>query len=280
MTGLMAEQERQHPRPNTEPEIVARLRSTGSVFAEEEARLLIDAAASPGELEAMVAARASGLPLEPILGWVEFAGMRVLIDPGVFVPRVRTELLVREALALAGAAPVVVDLCCGCGAVGTAIATTLAERGVTARLYASDIEPVAVANARRNVEPLGGDVYEGDLFAPLPSTLRGTVDLLVVNAPYVPTDAIALMPPEAREFEPHVALDGGGDGLDVHRRIAAAAPEWLAPGGHLIIEASGDQAPVTAGLFEAAGLSARIVHSDDLDATVVVGTARSGPSQA
>ena len=85
--------------------------------------------------------------------------------------------------------------------------------------------------ARRNVdEP--GVVLVGDLYDPLPRTLRGRVDLIVANAPYVPTDAIALMPREARDHEPLVALDGGSDGVDVQRRIIAEAPGWLRSGGH------------------------------------------------
>ncbi len=136
---------------------------------------------------------------------------------------------------------VVLDLCCGTGAVGAAIHAAVG--GV--ELYASDIEPAAVRCARRNVEPLGGQVFEGDLFDALPASLRGRVDLLVVNAPYVPTEAIALMPPEAREHEPHITLDGGADGVDVQRRVAAGAAEWLAPGGHLLIETSREQASRT-----------------------------------
>ena len=107
---------------------------------------------------------------------------------------------------------------------------------------------------------------------PLPTELRGRVDLLLVNAPYVPTEAIELMPPEARDYEARVALDGGGDGLDVHRRVAAAATEWLAPGGHLLIETSDQQAPVAAAIFAASGLDRRVASSDELDATVVIGT--------
>jgi len=117
-------------------------------------------------------------------------------------------------------------------------------------------------------------VFEGDLFAALPARLRGAVDVVVANAPYVPTDAIATMPREARLFEATVALDGGADGLDLHRRITAAAPAWLAPGGHLLIESSERQAPATAALFENAGFRASIVHDDELDGTVVVGTLR------
>jgi release factor glutamine methyltransferase len=115
-------------------------------------------------------------------------------------------------------------------------------------------------------------VYEGDLYEPLPVTLRGRVDVLVANAPYVPTEAIGLLPPEARTYEPRVALDGGADGLDIQRRVTAAAPPWLAPGGCLLIETSKGQAPQTVEAFARSGLIPRVASSDELDATVVIGT--------
>jgi release factor glutamine methyltransferase len=115
-------------------------------------------------------------------------------------------------------------------------------------------------------------VYEGGLDAPLPADLRGRVAVVVANAPYVPTDSIALMPHEARDHEPRVALDGGGDGVDVQRRVAAAAPRWLAPGGSLLIETSEQQASLTAAAATAAGLVVRVERSEELDATAVVGT--------
>ncbi|VXC05670.1 putative protein N(5)-glutamine methyltransferase [Aeromicrobium sp. 9AM] len=256
-------------RPDDHARIVARLRASGSVFAEDEAELLITEARTPEELEAMVERRVSGLPLEVIVGWAEFAGLRIVVESGVFVPRRRTEVVVREAVALAEPGSVVLDLCCGTGAVGAAIHAAVG--GV--ELYASDIEPAAVRCARRNIEPLGGQVFEGDLFEPLPASLRGRVDLLVVNAPYVPTDAIALMPPEAREHEPHVTLDGGADGVDVQRRVAAGAAEWLAQGGHLLIETSREQASRTAQAFRDGGLTAEVRRAEDVDGTVVIGTA-------
>jgi release factor glutamine methyltransferase len=117
-------------------------------------------------------------------------------------------------------------------------------------------------------------VYCGDLYAALPAGLRGRVDVLVCNAPYVPTDAIALMPPEAREHELRAALDGGADGVEVQRRVAAGAPEWLAPGGWLLVETSGRQTPQTVAAFVAAGLDAAVVTDEDLAATVVVGARR------
>ena len=136
--------------------------------------------------------------------------------------------------------------------------------------HAVDIEPAAVACARRNLG--AGRVYEGDLDTPLPASLQGRVAVVVANAPYVPTNAIALMPPEARDHEPRVALDGGADGLDVQRRVAAAAPRWLAPGGSLLIETSEQQASLTAEAATAAGFVVRVERSEELDATAVVGT--------
>ncbi|MET0766864.1 MAG: putative protein N(5)-glutamine methyltransferase [Aeromicrobium sp.] len=250
-----------------EAEIVARLRAAGSVFAEDEAGILLGSAPTPDELETMLERRVAGEPLEVVVGWAEFCGQRILVEAGVFVPRVRTGVLVREGLRGLEPGSVVVDLCCGTGAVAVA----LAARVPGLELYAADIEPVAVACARRNVEPLGGTVLTGDLLDALPTRLRGRVDLLVVNAPYVPTDAIALMPPEAREHEPRVALDGGTAGVDLHRRVSAAAGDWLAPGGRLLVETSVRQAALTAAAFRGGGLVPRAVRDEDLDGTAVVG---------
>lgn len=248
-------------------ELVITLRKAGCVFAEDEARLLLDAADTLAELSRLTEQRVRGLPLEHILGWAEFSGLRIAVEPGVFVPRRRTEFLARQAVELAGRGTVVLDLCCGSGAISAMLLHTL----VDAEVYAADIEPAAVRCARRNLEPVGGRVYEGDLYDALPLALQGRVDILVANAPYVPTESIALMPPEARLFEPNVALDGGSDGLGVQRRVAAAAPRWLAPGGHLLIETSAGQADQTAELFARSGLLPRVLSSEEFDATVVVG---------
>lgn len=257
--------------------LVARLRAAGCVFAEDEAALLVAEAQDAAALAASTARRVAGEPLEQVVGWAGFRGLRVGVQPGVFVPRARTGLLVQEAVrALAAGtagAGVVVDLCCGTGAVGLAIAAE--HPGVA--LWAVDLDPVAVSCARRNVAalgPAGSTVLLGDLDAPLPTTLEGRVDVLVANAPYVPTAEIAHMPTEARDHEPRVALDGGADGVDLHRRVAAAAPRWLAPGGHLLIETSVRQAGATAAACEGQGLAVRVVHDDDLDGTVVVATRR------
>jgi release factor glutamine methyltransferase len=255
--------------------VVRRLRAAGCVFAEDEAALLVAAATDvaatdPAALERLVARRVAGEPLEQVLGWAEFCGLRVVVEPGVFVPRRRTELLARRAAALARPGALVVDLCCGSGALGAAV--TAAVPGIV--LHAADVDPAAVRCARRNLPGAAG-VHEGDLYAALPADLRGRVDVLVANVPYVPSEAVALMPPEARDHEPRSALDGGADGLAIARRVADGAPDWLAPGGSLLIETSEEQAPSAAGAFAAAGLSPRVVDDDELGATVVIGT-RSG----
>ncbi|MFD3488501.1 putative protein N(5)-glutamine methyltransferase [Streptomyces sp. NPDC058665] len=255
--------------------VVTTLRAAGCVFAEDEARLLVSAADSPAGLADMVSRRAAGQPLEHVVGWAEFHGLRIAVDTGVFVPRRRTEFLVRQATALIHQAPagrpaVVVDLCCGSGALGAALLATARQ---PVELYASDIDPSAVACARRNLAQ-GGTVLEGDLFDALPDGLRSRIDILLANVPYVPTQEVPLLPSEAREYEPLVALDGGADGLDVLRRVTARAPDWLAPGGHLLFETSQRQVPGAVATVRAAGLAPRVVTSEEWDATVVVAQLR------
>ncbi|MFH9472723.1 putative protein N(5)-glutamine methyltransferase [Streptomyces anulatus] len=262
-----------HPLSSLSSTVLA-LRRAGCVFAEDEARLLHEAAASADELSLLVERRAAGLPLEHVLGWADFHGRRFAVDAGVFVPRRRTEFLVAQAAALAPRRAVVVDLCCGSGALGVALATA----SDAAELHACDVEPAAVRCARRNVGDLG-HVYEGDLFAPLPAALRGRVDVLLANVPYVPTGDVELLPAEARVHEPRVALDGGGDGLDVMRRVAAEAPRWLAPGGSLLVEASERQRDTAVEVLRAAGLSPRVLVSEELYATVLVGTTPAGAAE-
>jgi release factor glutamine methyltransferase len=159
----------------------------------------------------MVDRRVAGLPLEQVIGWAEFCGLRIAVDPGVFVPRRRTEFLVRQALLLllarGGDLPgsprswgeafppktprpprgdIAVDLCCGAGAIGAALAASASGLEV----HAADIDPAAVACARRNLEGFGGLVHEGDLFDPLPPALRGRVAIIAANVPYVPSDEV------------------------------------------------------------------------------------------
>ena len=255
--------------PWRESEVADRLRNAGSVFAEDEARLLLEAASDSSELDTLVRRRLTGEPLEYILGWAEFCGLRIGVRQGVFVPRRRTEFLVTRAADLVTYRehPLLVDMCCGSGAIGTALARRIHD----AQLYATDIDPTAVDCARGNIGEQG-TVTVGDLFAPLPADIRGRVDIVVANAPYVPTTEISLMPQEARLHEDRVTLDGGGDGLDLHRRISAEAPAWLAPHGSLLLETSERQAERTAAIMKQAGLVPSIERSEQFDATIVVGT--------
>ncbi|MHB1595994.1 MAG: putative protein N(5)-glutamine methyltransferase [Streptosporangiaceae bacterium] len=263
--------------------VAATLRASGCVFAEDEARLLIAAAPDASALTTMVERRAAGLPIEHVVGWAEFCGIRVPVDRGVFVPRRRTELLVRLAVAMLGGdpadresprpagaepgRPVVVDLCCGSGAIGAAIAAGAGP----VELHAADIDAAAVRCARRAVGPFGGRVYQGDLYQALPVSLRGRVSLLAANVPYVPSEQIRLLPAEARLHESAVALDGGSDGLAVLRRVADAAPRWLAPGGRLLSETSEQQADRAVEVMRAAGLTPAAERSDELGVAVIIG---------
>src|SRR5258708_1367130 len=262
-----------HQSPGSTTVLTERLRAAGCVFAEEEADLLVASARTPAELDEMVARRGAGLPLQHVLGWGDFCGIRVAVDPGVFVPRWRTEFLVRQAASLAPPGAVVVDMCCGSGALGVALAASV--DGI--ELHAADNDPAAVRCARRNVESMRGSVSEGNTFDALPASLGGQVDILTANTPYVPTEEVEMLPREARLHEPRAALDGGSDGLDRVRRGASAAPEWLASGGHLFIETSRSQAPMAASAFEAAGLVPRVAMSEEFDATVVIGDRRELP---
>jgi release factor glutamine methyltransferase len=245
----------------TRNEAVTALRAAGCVFAEDEAAVLAEATAGDaGALARLVARRAGGEPLEQVVGYADFAGVRIRLRPGVFVPRVRSALLVRVAVAHTAADAVVLDLCCGSGALGLAVRAH--RPGI--RLYAADADPLAVACARDNLG--GAHVYQGDLYDPLPPL---PVDVLIANVPYVATGHLPLLPAEARDHEPRIALDGGADGLDVFRRVVAAAPAWLTPGGLLLSEITEAQIYPATAAVRAAGLRPGVEHDDELEATVI-----------
>ncbi|MGV8871543.1 MAG: putative protein N(5)-glutamine methyltransferase [Rhodococcus sp. (in: high G+C Gram-positive bacteria)] len=244
-------------------EVVFALRAAGCVFAEEEAQILVESASNPTELAELLGRRITGEPLEHVVGWVWFCGRRIAVAPGVFVPRRRTEFLVECAAALRPST--LLDLCCGSGAIG------LSVPGVT-ELHAADVDAAAVECAERNLDAVGGTVHCGDLFDALPPELHGRFDAIVVNAPYVPTGEIGLMPREARIHEPLIALDGGVDGARLHRRVAAQAREWLTPHGSLLIETSALLANSTLQAFSEAGFVASISESETFDAVVVIGS--------
>jgi release factor glutamine methyltransferase len=188
-------------------------------------------------LRASIERRAKGEPLQYVTGEMPFRHLVLRVRPGVFIPRPETEVLVDVALETLGpGSPVVVDLCTGSGAV----AVSIAHETPSAVVYATDLDPAAVALARENAERAGVadrvTVLEGDLFAPLPRDLRGRVALVVANPPYVPSAEVPALPADVLGYEPHLALDGGPDGLDVARRIMAEAREWLAPSCVLSVE--------------------------------------------
>jgi len=254
-----------------EEEVAARLRAAGCVFAEDEARLLADSGASGETLAAMLDRRLAGYPLEHILGWVGFCGLRLEVGPGVFVPRQRSALLVRCAAELTTPGATVLDLCCGCGALGAALADVVDDL----RLHASDISGAAVGFARRNLAGRQAQCYEGDLFDPLPAGLSGAIDIILCNTPYVPTRRLRSLPPEARVHEPRASLDGGVDGLDLQRRVARDAGIWLVPGGHLLFEVAEEQERQCLRLLGDAGFRSWSCSQDEIGATVVVGQAPS-----
>ncbi|WP_291380295.1 putative protein N(5)-glutamine methyltransferase [Demequina sp.] len=257
-------------------DLVTRLRQAGCVFAEEEAAILYSAAADTADLERLVARRVSGEPLEHVVGWAEFAGLRIPVAPGVFVPRRRTELVARVAARLAPASGTVVDLCCGAGAIGVAIATWREDLTV----IAADIDPVAVELARRTLEPLGGTALVSDMDASLPPALAGRAHVVASCPPYVPTRQIALMPPEARHYEPRVALDGGKDGARMQARVFKAAARLLAPGGACVVETSEHLVGTTLAAASEAGFTAWIEKDEDRGATAVFARLRSTHSNA
>lgn len=258
------EQSEKPPAPFTG--VVAQLRAAGCVFADDEAALLVEAAGG-AELDALVDRRVEGEPLEHVLGWASFAGLRVPVAPGVFVPRRRTELVAELAVQHLPPGGTLVDLCCGAGAIAMAVVTTrpLAE------VWAADIDPVAVALAERSLAALGANVVLGDMDAALPARLAGACEVVAACPPYVPSGQISLMPREARHYEPELALDGGPDGTALQARVFEAAARLLRPGGVAVVETSEHLAPLTVERAAAAGLEPTIERDPARDAVVVLG---------
>ena len=204
----------------------------------------------------LVERRAAREPLQYLLGWEEFHGLRLAVSPDVLVPRPETEGLVEWALELLAdrPEPVVADLGTGSGAIACAIA----RAQPAAEVLAVEISGGALAVASRNVRDLGVGarvrLLAGDLFAPLGS-IPGSLDLVVANPPYLPSAVIPSLPPEVSRHEPRSALDGGPDGLHVLRRIVAGAPAVLKRGGWLLMEIGDEQAGPLASLMAAEGFS-------------------------
>ncbi len=218
-------------------------------------------AAELDRYRALVRDRASGVPTQHLVGGREFYGRWFGIDRRAFVPRPETELLVEACLGALGDGPArALDLCAGSGCVGLSLA---AERPAL-RVDAVELSEEACEVARANASALGlQDRYtllQGDLFAPLPEGTRWQV--VASNPPYVPTGEIAGLAVEVREHDPRLALDGGGDGLDVVRRIASGAADRLEPDGLLALEIGDGQGPAVRALLEGAGLSDVAIQKD------------------
>jgi release factor glutamine methyltransferase len=227
--------------------LVPRLRAVGCVFAEEEAaEIRRVVGADEQRADAVVAARANGIPLEHALGTARFSGIEVEVGPGVFVPRTRAEALVDSAVAARPDARVIVDLGTGSGA----IAAALAARLPGAEVLAADLDPVALEYARRNAAGFGFAVYEGDWWDALPHDLRGRVDLAVAYLPHVPTARLADISGDYRTHEPDLSVAGGDDGLDPLRAVLRDLDEWLAPDGILVTLVADEQLGIARGLTD------------------------------
>ena len=221
--------------------LVARLRAVGCVFAEEEAA---EVRRVGGDPDAIVAARAAGVPLEQALGIAVFAGLDIAVGPGVFVPRRRAEVLVDAALDARPAARVVVDLGCGSGAIAAALTTRLPD----ADAYAVDIDRDALAYAVRNGASYGFTVHEGDWWDALPRELLGRVDLAVAYLPHVPTARLDDIPDDFRRHEPEHTVAGGPDGLDPLRAVLRDLDLWLSRVGLLVTLVAREQLPAAKAL--------------------------------
>lgn len=234
--------------------VTRRLAAAGCVAARAEAEELVVAAREEASLEGLIARRERGEPLAWIVGSTRFCGRTLHVEPGVYVPRAQSEELARRAAALLAGSDGgwAADLCTGAGA----IAAYLMAEVPAAAVIGVDIDPVAVACARRN----GVRTVRGDLDGPLGS---GAFDVVTAVAPYVPTRDMRLLRADVRRYEPRLALDGGGDGLDVVGRVVRGAARLLRPGGWLLIELGGDQDRTLEQALSAAGFSAAVTWSDD-----------------
>jgi release factor glutamine methyltransferase len=248
--------------------LIEQLRAAGCVFADEEAALIVARFPAWADQEAAAVSRCAGVPLELVLGRADFAGVSVTVQPGVFVPRRRAEVLVNDADelgALLQATPdrrdpvLVLDLGCGSGA----LAAALQSRHSGWQVHACEIDPVAVECARANGRTFGFTVHPSDWFGGLPGHLNQRFDLIVAHLPYVPTADVPLLPRDYRAVEPMRTVDGGPDGLDPWRQVAAACRSWLAPTGQLLTQVTEHQADTAVAVGQSAGLSIRAIPHDD-----------------
>ncbi len=188
--------------------------------------------------------RRDGEPLEWLIGYTVFAGHRVRVDRGVYVPRLQTELIAQRAIETLPDTGTAADLCTGSGA----IAVALRNARPNARVVATDIDASACRCAANN----DVEVYQGHLAEPIPAELTGKFDVVVAVVPYVPTDEIIFLPRDVRQYEPHRALDGGIDGTEMLRQAISASTCLLHTGGSLLVELGGSQDEILAPALQAA----------------------------
>jgi release factor glutamine methyltransferase len=232
------------------------LAEAGCIAAGDEADALLRSAAGEGDvLEDLVARRVRGEPIAWLTGTVTFCHIDLFVTPGVYVPRPQTEPLARRGAALLPPGGVAVDLCTGVGA----IAAVLAAAVPTARVLATELDHDAVLCARRN----GVEVFEGFLDDPLPRAFERGADVLTAVVPYVPTNAIRLLPRDVQAFEPRLALDGGAEGTDLLVEVARRSEHWLRPGGWLLLELGGQQAEPMGRLLRELGFTEPDVMNDE-----------------
>jgi release factor glutamine methyltransferase len=203
-------------------------------------------ASARSELDSLLVRRAAREPLQLVVGSTAFRTLTLTCAPGVFIPRPETEVLAGlvidrvRALRVSGSRTLVLEPCCGTGAISLAVAAEVDG----ARVLAADLEPAAVALATSNRDGLAArgllrsavEVAAGDLLAAFDPSLRGEVDIVVANPPYLPLSDLADLAPEVAEHDPHVALFGGPEGHEVVERLLDQAADWLAPGGHVLVE--------------------------------------------
>ncbi len=253
--------------------VAAHLRRAGCVFAEDEARILMEAAQESAladcraVLGRLLARRVAGEPLEQVVGWVDFAGQRIAVAPGVFVPRQRTTLLAQQsilAVQAAGESVRFLEAFCGVGAVATTVSRTL--HGT--QIHLGDHDETALDCAKKNVGAQS-TTHLLDCLVGLPQTLTGGFDVISAVPPYVPDSAAQYLPHEAVEYEPATALFGGADGLDLVRRLITESRDWLAPSGVLLIELGTQQQEQATDFAEPLGFDSRHRLGDD-EQTVVL----------
>lgn len=213
------------------------------------------------KIRTLVARRARGEPVAHLTGRREFWSLDLEVTADTLVPRPDTETLVQVGLSLLEGreAPRVVDVGTGSGAIALAFASERAD----ATVHATEVSPPAAEIARGNAERLGlsVEVHLGELLGPLPEAAR-PLDLVVANLPYIPSPEMPELMRDVRDFEPHLALDGGPDGLDLIRALLDQVGPWMAPGGGLALEAGPDQVPGLPELLGRAGFTATETHAD------------------